>query len=55
MFNGKVHRTRFAKLSPHSEVKPHIDYDTLYGVRLHIAFENNANCSNGWMQMNPVL
>ena len=51
MFNGKVHRTRFAKLSPHSSVKPHIDYDTLYGVRLHIAFETNDGCSNGgWDQ-----
>jgi hypothetical protein len=42
-----AHRTRFANLAPHSEVKPHIDYDTLYGVRLHIALETNDECYNG--------
>jgi hypothetical protein len=47
IFDGKIHRTRFAKLAPHSSVKPHIDYDTLYGVRLHIAFETNDDCANG--------
>ena len=47
LFDYKIHRTRFAKLSPHSNVKPHIDYDTLYGVRLHIAFETNDYCING--------
>jgi Aspartyl/Asparaginyl beta-hydroxylase len=41
------HRARFANLAPHSEVKPHIDYDTLYGVRLHIAFDTNEDCFNG--------
>jgi hypothetical protein len=45
-FSG-AHRTRFAALSPNSEVKPHIDYDTLYGVRLHIALETNDDCYNG--------
>lgn len=45
-FTG-AHRTRFANLAPHSEVKPHIDYDTLYGVRLHIALETNEECFNG--------
>ena len=45
-FTGS-HRTRFANLAPNSEVKPHIDYDTLYGVRLHIALETNDQCYNG--------
>ena len=45
-FKG-AHRTRFANLAPKSEVKPHIDYDTLYGVRLHIALSTNNECSNG--------
>ena len=41
------HRTRFANLAPYSEVKPHIDYDTLYGIRIHIALETNGECFNG--------
>lgn len=42
-----VHRTRFASLAPNSNVKPHIDYDTFYGIRLHIALETNELCFNG--------
>ena len=42
-----AHRTRFANLAPKSEVKPHIDYDTLYGIRLHIALNTNDECFNG--------
>ena len=45
-FKG-AHRTRFANLAPNSNVKPHIDYDTLYGIRLHIAIETNDECFNG--------
>lgn len=45
-FKGS-HRTRFANLAPYSEVKPHIDYDTTYGIRLHIALETNDECWNG--------
>jgi len=45
-FKG-AHRTRFANLAPNSSVKPHIDYDTLYGIRLHIAIETNDECYNG--------
>lgn len=45
-FKG-AHRSRFANLAPFSEVKPHIDYDTLYGVRLHIALDTNDQCFNG--------
>lgn len=46
MFPG-AHRARFALLAPHSNVKPHIDYDTLYGIRIHIALETNDECYNG--------
>jgi len=46
MFPGS-HRARFALLAPHSNVKPHIDYDTLYGIRIHIALETNDQCFNG--------
>lgn len=41
------HRARFANLAAYSTVKPHIDYDTLYGVRLHIALSTNEHCYNG--------
>jgi hypothetical protein len=41
------HRSRFALLAPHNQVKPHIDYDTTYGIRLHIALETNDQCFNG--------
>lgn len=46
-FDGKAHRSRFARLAPHSEIKPHVDYDTIYGVRLHMAIETNELCFNG--------
>jgi hypothetical protein len=42
-----AHRARLAKLAPHSQVKPHIDYDTLYGIRLHIPLKTNEFCFNG--------
>jgi len=41
------HRSRFAMLAPGNQVKPHIDYDTTYGVRLHIALDTNNECYNG--------
>jgi hypothetical protein len=46
-FDGKAHRARFANLSAKSSVKPHIDYDTTYGIRLHIAVNTNDQCYNG--------
>ena len=50
MFPG-AHRARFSTLAPRSTVKPHIDYDTLYGIRIHIALETNDQCYNGgWDQ-----
>jgi hypothetical protein len=46
-FRPALHRCRFAKLNAKSEVRPHIDYDTTYGIRLHIAIKTNQNCVNG--------
>jgi hypothetical protein len=42
-----AHRARFAQLAPQNRVKPHIDYDTLYGIRIHIAIDTNEFCYNG--------
>jgi hypothetical protein len=42
-----VHRTRFAKLAPQSKIKPHIDYNTEYSIRLHIPIITNENCLFG--------
>lgn len=47
-----VHRTRFAKLSPKSSIKPHIDYNTEYGVRLHVPITTNNDCSFGGIDHN---
>ena len=47
-----VHRTRFAKLNPKSQIKPHIDYNTEYGIRLHIPIITNEGCTFGGI--NPV-
>lgn len=47
-----VHRTRFANLSPKSQVKPHIDYNTEYGVRLHIPIITNDGCTFGGIDAN---
>lgn len=46
-FFPNAHRARFARLAPFSTVKPHIDYDTLYGIRIHVALETNDECYNG--------
>ena len=42
-----AHRSRFSALAANSSIKPHIDYDTLYGVRIHIALDTNEGCING--------
>ena len=42
-----AHRTRFAKLKANSSIKPHIDYNTEYSVRLHIPIITNDKCSFG--------
>lgn len=46
------HRSRFALLNAGNLVKPHVDYDTLYGIRLHIAIETNDKCYNGGWDKN---
>jgi hypothetical protein len=47
-----AHRTRFARLAAQSSVKPHIDYDTTYGIRLHLAINTNSECRNGGQDRN---
>lgn len=47
-----VHRTRFAKLSPKSEIKEHIDYNTEYGIRLHIPIITNKKAVFGGIGSN---
>ena len=49
-FRPYLHRCRFAKLNAKSEVLPHIDYDTTYGIRLHIAIKTNDRCINGGLK-----
>ena len=44
---GNTHRTRFASLAPKSLIKPHIDYNTDYSIRIHIAIKSNNQCVNG--------
>lgn len=46
------HRTRIASLLPGNKIKPHIDYDTTYGIRLHIALDTNKECFNGGWDKN---
>lgn len=46
-FAPHVHRARFAKLAPGHQVKPHIDYDTTYSVRLHIPIITDERCKLG--------
>lgn len=40
-FSGRTTRVRYAKLAPYFSIKPHIDYDTSYSVRYHIALKTN--------------
>lgn len=47
-----VHRTRFAKLAPKSEIKEHIDYNTEYGIRLHIPIITNEKATFGGIGQN---
>jgi hypothetical protein len=46
-FQPFLHRARFAKLAAGHSVKPHIDYDTSYSVRLHIPLITNESCKIG--------
>jgi hypothetical protein len=55
LFNDS-HRTRFSELAPMSSVKPHIDHDTTYSIRLHIAITTNEKCLNGgWTKDNEKI
>lgn len=46
-FSPYVHRARFARLAPGHMVKPHIDYDTSYSIRLHIPIVTDESCKIG--------
>ena len=52
---GDTHRTRFACLSSYSSIKPHVDYNTDYSIRLHIAIKTNSKCKNGGWDKNGIL
>ena len=41
-FGPSLMRARFAKISPGFSIKPHIDYDLTYGIRIHLAFKTNT-------------
>ena len=43
-FKAKVTRTRFAYLAPNFSIKPHIDYNTTYSIRVHIPIITNDGC-----------
>ncbi len=47
-FEPYVHRARFARLAPKHSVKPHIDYDTSYSIRLHIPIATHPLCKIGY-------
>ena len=47
-FEG-FHRTRIARLAPRAEIQPHVDYDTTYGLRVHIPLHTNSECRNFFM------
>lgn len=42
-FKSPVTRTRFAYMAPGHKIKPHIDYNTTYSIRLHIPIITNEN------------
>lgn len=43
-FHGEVHRARIVIMDSGAFVSEHIDYDTDYSVRYHIAITTNINC-----------
>ena len=43
-FSDRLMRARFAKIKAGFSIKPHIDYDTTYGIRLHLAINTNDQC-----------
>ena len=46
-FRPDLHRVRFTKLMPGASVKPHIDYNTTYSIRLHIPILTSPECEMG--------
>jgi hypothetical protein len=42
-FKAPVTRTRFAYMAPGHSIKPHIDYNTTYSIRVHIPIITNEN------------
>ena len=42
-FHAPVTRTRFALMAPGHHIKPHIDYNTTYSIRVHIPTVTNEN------------
>jgi hypothetical protein len=50
-FGSRLMRARFARIAPNFSIKPHIDYDTTYGIRLHLAVESNDK-SFIWLRHN---
>lgn len=40
-FTASVTRTRFASMAPNFAIKPHIDYNTTYSIRVHIPIITN--------------
>lgn len=46
-FKAPVTRTRFAYMAPGHRIKPHIDYNTTYSIRVHIPILTNESCIMG--------
>jgi len=42
-FKAPVTRTRFAYMAPGHSIKPHIDYNTTYSIRVHIPIVTNPD------------
>ncbi len=42
-FKAPVTRTRFAYMAPGHSIKPHIDYNTIYSIRVHIPIITNED------------
>ena len=47
-FPDPLARVRYAKIKPKFAIKPHIDYNTTYGMRYHIALYTNDKCKVGF-------
>lgn len=46
-FRAPVTRTRFAYMAPGHSIRPHIDYNTTYSIRVHIPILTNPGCLMG--------